>query len=469
MEYYIEDSDPAVLITTPEFESVLSPLTNKRKLLIINQTDVVQQSTDSEISNIKPILTTNILGENFYKNSNALILYTSGTTGKPKGVVLSHSNINAQINSLNSAWQMSQNDVLLHVLPLNHVHGTINSLLLPLFNGSKIIMLPKFDSAQVWTYLLNINMKSSNAVNVFMAVPTIYDFLIKEYTQSFSENIRLCDYIKVHCSQKIRLMVSGSAPLPLNIYKKWNAITGHNLLERYGMTETGMALSNAYVQDKVRTRIPGAVGYPLPGVEARIVDNTTSEVLYQAKGEDNKGVWIKSDLPVYDKKDESKSVEISGNLHIRGPLIFKDYWRKPAETKKEFSEDNWFITGDTASVNENNVFKILGRTSIDIIKSGGHKLSALEIENIIREYPLIEDVAILGVNDITWGQRVAALIIIKDDVEFDEENFNKWTKEQMPVYMAPTVLKIVKEIPRNAMGKINKKQLQNEFFGDNNS
>lgn len=376
LEYYIEDSDPSIIITTPEFEPLIKNLVKaNRKLIVINHNNVrsVQPpliENDSLTTQLPPIVNTeNLLGQNFYNKSNAMILYTSGTTGKPKGVVLSHKNINSQISSLNNAWQMSPNDILLHVLPLNHVHGIVNNLLLPLYNGSKIIMLPKFDSARVWTHLLNVNMKSSDAVNVFMAVPTIYDFLIKEYTSAFSDNIRLCDYIKVHCSQKIRLMVSGSAPLPLNIYEKWNEITGHALLERYGMTEIGMALSNTYVQDKTRKRIPGAVGFPLPGVEAKIVDNKTSETLYKAEGHEDKGIWIKIELPVYDKQDKNSEFAVTGDLHIRGPNVFAEYWKKSEETKKEFTQDGWFITGDTAGV-DNNVFRILGRTSVDIIKSG---------------------------------------------------------------------------------------------------
>lgn len=468
LKYFIKDSEATLLITTPEYEPVMKPIAESldKILIVIDHSflpefDPQSSWLDPKNENIvqygNQVGIASALNSTFYANSKAMILYTSGTTGKPKGAVLSHKNINAQVNNLVDAWHFSAKDCLLHVLPLNHVHGCVNALMCPLSVGAKLLMQDHFDSHNVWSALLGINAPAKDRVNLFMGVPTIYNFLIDEYDKIFAKNSRMVEYIQNHCEKNIRLMISGSAPLPTTVFNRWFEISGHRLLERYGMTEIGMALSNPYMEDKVRTRKPGCVGLPLPSVEVRLVD-ADNKTLYSSRGESNKGIWSKTEQPVYEKTSTAGTDQsIAGELQVKGPTVFVEYWNRPEETQKEFV-DGFFKTGDVASF-ENGVFKILGRLSTDIIKTGGYKVSALEIETHLLEHPNIKDVAIIGAPDETWGQRVVAFVVMREKMEFDLKALQTFCSEKIAPYAAPTELKIVDEIPRNAMGKINKKDI----------
>lgn len=481
LDYYIKDCEASLLITIPEYEKILSPLADKhqRPLIVVDHCFIptVEQQPTSWLDpknghvllfNGEPVIE-GALDNAFYKTANAMILYTSGSTGNPKGTVISHKNIDAQVNCLTEAWDISAKDSLLHVLPLNHVHGCVNAMICPLSMGAKLFMLPKFESATVWSTLLNVNMPSKDRINVFMAVPTIYSFLIAEYDKTFSKNSRMVEYIRAQCEKKIRLMIAGSAPLPTTVFNKWADITGHKLLERYGMTEIGMALSNPYRLDKVRDRVPGSVGGPLPGVEVKLV-NSTGETIVQVKGESEKGLWSSHELPVYQstnpetaKAEVPKQPELIGELYIKGSSVFKEYLNRPDDTKKSFSNDGWFITGDEAKY-ENGQFRILGRSSVDIIKAGGYKVSALDIETILLEHPMIGDVCVVGVPDITWGQKIAAMIVPKNAEHADVPDLKTFCKKNLAEYESPSIIKYVKELPRNPMGKINKKEILKEYF-----
>lgn len=476
LEYYIKDCDASLLIATPEFQNITQPLATKldKQLLLVHHDLLKTESkqTEEEISCLDPrrenllqlnetLVVEGCLNGEFYRDSNALILYTSGTTGKPKGVVLSYANLDAQYAALSHAWQVTETDSVLHTLPLNHIHGTINALNLPLTVGAKCVMLPKFDSSSVWSYLLNINMTTKERVNIFMGVPTMYGLLIKEYDNVFSKNARMCDYVKTHCKNKIKLMVSGSAPLPGTIFNRWQEISGHNLLERYGMTEIGMAVSNPYIQDDTRVRKQGCVGMPLPGVSLKIVDKENNKEL-QLNGVANEGVWARS--PVANSQTLADEGPIAGQLYVKGHSVFREYWQKPEETKSEF-EDGWFKTGDTAEYSDGTI-KLLGRTSVDIIKSGGFKLSALEIETALHEHPDITDVAVIGLPDETWGSRVVAILSVKDAETFSIPHLLVWLEQKLPKQAIPKEVKLVPEISRNAMGKINKKELILKLFGE---
>lgn len=254
-----------MIITTPEYEAYLKPLanTNKCPILIYNNDYATVAVKCESTKRLR-------MNPKIKSVATAMILYTSGSTGLPKGTSISHGALNAQVKSLAHAWKITEKDNLLHVLPLNHVHGIVNALMCPLNVGATIEMHPRFDSSLVWTSLLNMNKPSKNQITIFMAVPTIYSFLIKKYESLSGKKHRMEDYIRNHCSQRVRLMVSGSAPLPISVFEKWQEISGHKLLERYGMTEIGMALSNPYILDKTRDRIPGKVGVPLPGVEVKL-------------------------------------------------------------------------------------------------------------------------------------------------------------------------------------------------------
>ena len=264
-------------------------------------------------------------------------------------------------------------------------------------------------------------------------------------------------------SEKLRLMVSGSAALPTQVLNQWHKISGHILLERYGMTEIGMALTNPYDQD---SRKPGHVGNPFPTVHVRVVKpGTDDQILVEG---DSDSTRVHRDIESSETPDD-----IVGDLQVKSPSVFRCYYNKPEATKKEFTADGWFKTGDTAQYVPSNTrdgqgsYKLVGRTSVDIIKSGGYKIGALEIERIFLEHPDIKDIAICGVPDSTYGQRVGAVVVINDGTtEFEVNDMRDWAKTKMPHYSMPTKLKIMKELPRNAMGKVNKKELVKIAFGD---
>jgi malonyl-CoA/methylmalonyl-CoA synthetase len=287
----------------------------------------------------------------------------------------------------------------------------VNALILPLTVGAKVIMLPKFETQNVWSHLLNINLPQKNQVSVFMGVPTMYSYLIQEYDKLFRRKPEMTEYILKHCTTNVRLMISGSAPLPVPTFRRWKDITGHAILERYGMTEVGMALSNPLYQDTARKRQTGFIGLPLPLVSARIVSYENSkEVLMEMKGEFNKGLWSSTNDVM-----EVSTKDAVGNLQIKGPSVFSSYLNKDKATHESFTEDGWFVTGDSVLFSsEAKSFKILGRESVDIIKSRGYKISALEMETKLREHSEIEDCAVLGVPDDVLGQKIYALIVHRE-------------------------------------------------------
>lgn len=260
-----------------------------------------------------------------------------------------------------------------------------------------------------------------------MAVPTIYVKLIAAWEAASPDVQRT---MSEACS-RMRLIVSGSAALPVGTLKKWKEISGHVLLERYGMTEIGMALSNPLHG----RRAPGYVGSPLPQVELTLLDENGSEVGPGAPGE----------------------------IHVKGPGVFLEYWAKPEATKNAFRA-GWFRTGDVA-VTENGVYRILGRQSVDIIKTGGYKVSALEIEEVLRTHPEVQECAVVGVEDPEWGERVCAGLVLAEGSDLTLESLRAWTRERLAPYKAPSRMLALDDLPRNAMGKVTKPKLK-ELFED---
>lgn len=315
------------------------------------------------------------------------MIYTSGTTSRPKGCVTTHQNITAQVQSLIEAWKYSSSDHLIHVLPLHHVHGIINGLTATLYSGGTVEMYPKFDPKIVW------DRWSEQSSTMFMAVPTVYSRLI-DY---FDSNIRATDAEPAARAGAnfLRLLVSGSAALPLPIKRKFKEITGQDLVERYGMTEIGMGLSCGLEPEK---RIDGSVGWPLPGVQVRLVEPDSGRVL--------------------------DGVDEDGMIEIKGGNVFREYWRMPEVTVKQFSLDGWFQTGDIAKRDATGAYFIQGRASVDVIKSGGYKISALEVEQKLLGLPMISEAVVVGVEDEEWGQRVAAIIKQKPNVSLIILNIN---------------------------------------------
>ena len=404
LEYYIGDSQPSIVIFDDANEGAVAPLAAKQR---------IHATLDARLSNQTVGL------PEVERDRSAMILYTSGTTSRPKGVVTTHANIAAQIATLVEAWEWSAEDRILLCLPLHHVHGIINVVGCALWEGALCEMLPRFDANVVWERIAN------DKLTLFMAVPTIYAKLISTWEGSSPERRQQLS----ETASRLRLMVSGSAALPVSTLERWKEITGHTLLERYGMTEIGMALSNAYRGD----RIPGSVGRPLPGVQVRIVS------------------------------DDGRAVPpgTAGEMEVRGASVFREYWNRPDATRHAFRE-GWFRTGDTVIV-ENGVYRILGRSSIDIIKSGGHKISALEVEEVLRQHPAIMDCAVVGVPDEEWGERVSAAVVLRAGERVEIKDLREWCKQRMSNYKAPSRLLCLEMLPRNAMGKVTKTTVTDMF------
>ncbi|XP_076343783.1 acyl-CoA synthetase family member 3 isoform X1 [Tachypleus tridentatus] len=445
LTYYVIDSEAALVVVTPEFFDTVKPITDKLgiPLIILDSGCDLPDIQLDEIDEYNDIL----------KNQNAMIIYTSGTTGSPKGVVLTHFNLHAQTSCLIQSWEWSSRDVILHALPLHHVHGIVNALLCPLLVGATCVMLPKFNPSEIWKHIVDAE-ESEPRVNIFMGVPTMYVKLIEEYDSKFCQAgtfSRTREFIKAVCIQKVRLMVSGSAALPQPVLERWEEITGHRLLERYGMTEIGMALSNP-LHGK---RIPGSVGNPLQGVEVRIAVRN----VYSPTGYD---IIVEGNIHrTYETKGREQEI---GELLVRGPSVFKCYWNRPDVTASAFTTDEWFQTGDTAQYIDG-AYKILGRTSYDIIKSGGYKISALEIERHLLAHPNIKDCAVVGLPDITWGEKVGAVIVLANKHDpLVLSDLRDWCRSRVAPYAIPSVLEYVPELPRNVMGKVNKKNLIKQVF-----
>jgi malonyl-CoA/methylmalonyl-CoA synthetase len=397
LEYVIQDSGASIVVASGRQAGALEDVSSKVGARFLRTPDLLAGNDESA----RPAQRSRSDPE---WRRRALIVYTSGTTGKPKGVVTTHGQMAAQIMSLVEAWEWTANDNALLVLPLHHVHGIINVLGSALAAGASCEMLPQFDPLDAWHRL------ASGEITVFSAVPTIYHRLIAAWDAAPpAEQGRWSEG-----SRRARLMMSGSAALPLTTLHRWRAITGHTLLERYGMTETGMILSNPLHG----VRRPGSVGTPLPGVEVRLVD---------------------------------------GEVEVRGPGVFSEYWNRPADTRDAF-RDGWFRTGDVAVVEEG-AYRLLGRTSVDIIKTGGYKVSALEIEDAIREHPAVADCAVIGVADDEWGQRVCAVVERRGTAALTLAQLREMLKERLAPYKVPRELRLVDALPRNAMGKVNKPAL----------
>jgi malonyl-CoA/methylmalonyl-CoA synthetase len=347
----------------------------------------------------------------------AMILYTSGTTSKPKGVVSTHANLQAQIGMLVEAWGWRMDDRIPLFLPLHHIHGIVNVLCCALWSGATIDVFPRFDAEAVLPRV------AAGDYTLFMAVPTIYAKLARLLEGEDEGNAAILKGFA-----DMRLMVSGSAALPAGLHRKWAELTGQSLLERYGMTETGMILSNPLLGE----RRSGTVGQPLPGTEVRLRNEHGATI--ESEGE-------------------------PGEIQVRGPAVFREYWNLPAITAEAF-EGAWFRTGDMA-VRENGYYRILGRLSVDIIKSGGYKLSALEIEAALLDHPAIRECAVVGLEDETWGETVAVAAVLGEDLLL--EDLQRWGKDRLSPYKLPRHLLRVDSLPRNAMGKVSKPEVGKLF------
>ncbi len=350
----------------------------------------------------------------------AMIIYTSGTTSRPKGVVSTHLCIKAQINSMTEAWEWAPEDSILNVLPLHHLHGILNVVLCCLWSGARCVMMDGFNAREVWKRF------KRKDLTLFMAVPTVYSKLIDLWDDFSAQEKRSMR----NCLAGFRLMVSGSSALSVSVLEKWKEISGQVLLERYGMTEIGMALSNPYRGE----RLAGRVGFAMPGVE----------------------------VGIFDRSGRRLGVQEQGEIRVRGEGVFLEYWENPGETESAF-RDGWFRTGDIASLERGGSYRILGRESVDIIKSGGYKISALEIEEVLNEHPLIEECAVVGVSDPSWGERVGAAVVPVKGSSIELSELRVWASDKLARYKLPTLLLVLSSLPRNSMGKVTKNSIKQSF------
>jgi len=407
-EYVIRDAGAGIVLAHPEFAEMLGLVAAACGARLVTTTEALTPAPRSLLP---------APGE----SRPAMIVYTSGTTGRPKGVVTTHANLRAQITSLVTAWEWRPEDRILLVLPLHHVHGIVNVVACALWSGALCEMVPRFDPADTWARI------ARGGLTLFMAVPAVYHRLIALWDAAPPDRRREWSA----GARGLRLMVSGSAALPVATLERWRAITGHTLLERYGMTEIGMALS----QPLHGERRPGYVGAPLPEVAVRLVDG---QGVPAAPGE-------------------------PGELEVRGPGVFAEYWHRPDETAAAF-RDGWFRTGDVA-VRDGGEYRLLGRKSVDFIKTGGYKVSALEIEELLRSHPAIAECAVVGVEDPEWGQRVAVAVELRAGHTLTPAALQRWVGERLAPYKVPRSLLVMARLPRNAMGKVTKPELAALFLG----
>ena len=349
-------------------------------------------------------------------DDTAVIIYTSGTTGRPKGAEITHGNLTANLEGLHAAWGWRTDDILLHVLPIFHVHGLFVALYGALHAGATTLLMREFDAHRTLQTLVE------RKCTVFMAVPTIHKRLLSV------ADAKLFDL------SHVRLITSGSDRLPDEVFKSFKQTYGYTLLERYGMTETGMNLSNPLNGE----RRMGSVGLPLPGVEARVVDPETVK-----------------ELP---------NGEI-GEIQLRGLNVFKGYWRQPEKTAEAFTSDGWFCTGDLGFRQPDGYFTLCGRSK-DLIISGGLNIYPPEVERVLNEHPAVEASAVIGCPDLEWGERVVAVVVLTHNQVVSSEDLIRFCRQHLASYKSPKTIVLKEELPRNAMGKVLKAELKKTVCSD---
>ena len=347
----------------------------------------------------------------------AAILYTSGTTGRSKGAMLTHGNMLSNAQMLKSYWGWKKGDVLIHALPIFHVHGLFVAIHGALINGSKMIWLAKFDPKFV--------IAKMPEATVFMGVPTLYGRMLSEPSLTKT------------AARNMRLFIAGSAPLLIETFTEWQQRTGHTILERYGMSETVMLTSNPYAADKRHggqsERRGGTVGFPLPGVKLRV------------------------------QADDGKTLPVGeiGSIQVKGPNVFQAYWRMPEKTKEEFTADGFFKTGDVGKIDERGYVVIVGRSK-DLIISGGYNVYPAEIEGYINEMPGVAESALVGVAHPDFGEVGVAVVIAKPGAKINADHIIATLKSQLANFKIPKKCFVVPELPRNTMGKVQKNLLREQ-------
>ena len=405
--YFIEDAEPAVVVCMP------SRLADVRAIAAgLGSVNVFTLSDDGSGSLIDAAAPH---ADEFptvacESSSLAAVLYTSGTTGRSKGAMLSHGNLASNALTLHSVWRWRQDDVLLHALPIFHVHGLFVAIHGALLSGSKMIWLPRFDAKEVVRHL--------PGASVFMGVPTMYVRLLDE--PAFDNT----------AAAGMRLFISGSAPLLAETFRQFETRTGQRILERYGMSETVMLTSNPYEGH----RAAGTVGLPLPDVSVRVVDDAGKPC----------------------------ACDEVGGVEVRGPNVFGGYWRMPEKTREEFTADGWFKTGDVGRFDAQGYLTIVGRSK-DLIISGGYNVYPKEVESYLDDMPGVAESAVIGVPDRDFGEAVTAVVVAQAGAQLDGASMISTLKSLIASYKVPKRVHIVDELPRNAMGKVQKNELRKQY------
>ena len=405
LEYFLGDAKPFIFVCDPERASTLEGLAaqagvSKMLTLAADGTGTLMEALPPQTEDFKEVVRA--------KNDLAAFLYTSGTTGRSKGAMLTHDNLVSNAQALQKCWHFDHHDVLIHALPIFHIHGLFVATNVTLCAGASMLFMPRFNSETILSLM--------NKATVLMGVPTFYVRLLE------SPNL------SPKTVAPMRLFISGSAPLLAETHKQWSAVTGAAILERYGMTETNMNTSNPYKGE----RRPGTVGMPLPGVEVRITDPDSGQQLTQGE---------------------------IGSVEIRGPNVFNGYWQMPEKTKQEFREDGFFITGDLGTMDRDNYLSIVGRSK-DLIISGGYNVYPKEIEIILDDVKGVYESAVIGVPHPDFGEGVLAVVVLVAGTDQNEESIKNNLKQNIAAYKQPKNIFFVDELPRNTMGKVLKNILR---------
>ncbi|KQO61094.1 MULTISPECIES: malonyl-CoA synthase [unclassified Methylobacterium] len=402
--YFLSDAEASLFVCDPARLAALEPVAAEAKVSALRTLDGAGRGTMAEAADAAGIDFTDVERG---PDDLAAILYTSGTTGRSKGAMLSHDNLASNAVTLVEAWRFTADDVLIHALPVFHTHGLFVATNIVLLAGATAIFLPKFDPKQVLALM--------GRATSMMGVPTFYTRLLKE------------PGLTPEAAATIRLFVSGSAPLLAETHRDWQARTGHAILERYGMTETNMNTSNPYEGE----RIAGTVGLPLPGVSLRVVDPETGRAL---------------------------PADTVGMIEVKGPNVFQGYWRMPEKTASEFKADGFFITGDLGKVDARGYVHIVGRGK-DLIITGGYNVYPKEVENEIDALPGVVESAVIGLAHADFGEGVTAIVVARPDAPGEQEIL-RILEGRLARFKCPKRVLFADELPRNAMGKVQKNLLR---------
>jgi malonyl-CoA/methylmalonyl-CoA synthetase len=407
LDYFIGDAEPSLVVCDPSKAEGLAPIAAKVKAKVETLGPDGKGSLTEAADKASREFTT-VARAN---DDLAAILYTSGTTGRSKGAMLTHDNLASNSLSLVGYWRFTDKDVLIHALPIYHTHGLFVATNVTLFARASMIFLPKLDP--------DLIIKLMARATVLMGVPTFYTRMLQNSALSRET------------TKHMRLFISGSAPLLAETHREWSARTGHAVLERYGMTETNMNTSNPYDGE----RVPGAVGFPLPGVSVRVTEPETGK-----------------ELP----RDEI------GMIEVKGPNVFRGYWRMPEKTKSEFRPDGFFITGDLGKIDDKGYVHILGRGK-DLVISGGFNVYPKEIESELDAMPGVVESAVIGVPHADFGEGVTAVLVCNEGADVTEAAVLKALDGRLAKFKMPKRVFVVDELPRNTMGKVQKNVLRDTY------